>query len=501
MKRKMFLLMTAILAVGLLFIGCPTEPPKQPPKPPNYGTNLVTEAAILAATGHGSTEVEKVEEGVYTVTGNVAEFVKWSDDAGAQVPNGEYGIELNIPADPTNSDAFFSQANRYGIKITFSDSSVKPINEYTDGFRIYLENTKATANTAQWGGTWKHEYVEEYNAIGGVGTMTINRDLAKPEESDEVGDYQNLVLVLKFDDTHDGQQYTFTISNVAVYGAEVSSNVLKETPTIMDDPDYTNLDDAVYLKDDTATALKVLANWTANRDTYTHQWYSNTTNSNTGGSEISTETNQSFTPPTDTEGVTYYYVVITYPTDATSVASKAVKITVLPADTLILGDFTYTNSEAQKGWDLKDDDWTAFEDASFLVVETFIVEETYGFGGLQVILQGAPDTSDPPVNVPNWATTETASWTSYTRANKTVYVVVDLSVLTDYSTFISSGSGGKLILGVYPALSGLGFQNAYLTASALTKGATPDADYPIKPATEGDPSPGNLGWITDVFPF
>ncbi|WP_046744103.1 T9SS C-terminal target domain-containing protein [Kordia zhangzhouensis] len=44
--------------------------------------------------------------------------------------------------------------------------------------------------------------------------------------------------------------------------------------------------------------------------TFFYQWYSNTTNSNTGGTLITGETNASFTPPTDVVGTLYYYCVV-----------------------------------------------------------------------------------------------------------------------------------------------------------------------------------------------
>ena len=44
---------------------------------------------------------------------------------------------------------------------------------------------------------------------------------------------------------------------------------------------------------------------------YEYQWYSNTTNSNTGGTLITGETNNIYTPPTTTVGTFYYYAVIT----------------------------------------------------------------------------------------------------------------------------------------------------------------------------------------------
>ncbi|MBN6186365.1 S-layer homology domain-containing protein [Aneurinibacillus sp. BA2021] len=42
-----------------------------------------------------------------------------------------------------------------------------------------------------------------------------------------------------------------------------------------------------------------------------YQWYSSTTNSNSGGTLISGATGATYAPPTDTAGTTYYYVVVT----------------------------------------------------------------------------------------------------------------------------------------------------------------------------------------------
>lgn len=45
--------------------------------------------------------------------------------------------------------------------------------------------------------------------------------------------------------------------------------------------------------------------------TLSYQWYSNSTDSNTGGSEISDATNATYDVPTNTVGVTYYYCMVT----------------------------------------------------------------------------------------------------------------------------------------------------------------------------------------------
>ncbi|WP_052143804.1 PKD domain-containing protein [Wocania ichthyoenteri] len=61
---------------------------------------------------------------------------------------------------------------------------------------------------------------------------------------------------------------------------------------------------------------------------YNYQWYSNTTNSNVGGTLITGATNSIFTPPTTTIGNIYYYCVITQPDPGCSVISDTALVTV-----------------------------------------------------------------------------------------------------------------------------------------------------------------------------
>ncbi|RKE90139.1 beta strand repeat-containing protein [Epilithonimonas arachidiradicis] len=62
----------------------------------------------------------------------------------------------------------------------------------------------------------------------------------------------------------------------------------------------------------------------------TYQWYSNTTNSNTGGTLIAGATSGTFTPPTNVAGTTYYYAVITNTTTGCTATSNVRGVTVLP---------------------------------------------------------------------------------------------------------------------------------------------------------------------------
>ncbi|MBC7845308.1 MAG: gliding motility-associated C-terminal domain-containing protein [Flavobacterium sp.] len=69
--------------------------------------------------------------------------------------------------------------------------------------------------------------------------------------------------------------------------------------------------------------------------TPTYQWYSNTTNSNTGGSIIPSETNSTYTPPSTTAGIVYYYCIITLPSGGCSnIKTNTATVTIMPNPTI-----------------------------------------------------------------------------------------------------------------------------------------------------------------------
>ncbi|WP_299547630.1 PKD domain-containing protein [Seonamhaeicola sp.] len=67
---------------------------------------------------------------------------------------------------------------------------------------------------------------------------------------------------------------------------------------------------------------------------YNYQWYSNPTNSNTGGTLIPGATNAIYTPPTSNVGTQYYYVVITQANPGCSVVSNTAEVIINPAPTI-----------------------------------------------------------------------------------------------------------------------------------------------------------------------
>ncbi|MFT6841566.1 MAG: PKD repeat protein [Psychroserpens sp.] len=82
-----------------------------------------------------------------------------------------------------------------------------------------------------------------------------------------------------------------------------------------------------------ARALEVNHSGDSNSGTFSYQWYSNTTNTNTGGTPVSS--NQPYIPPTDTVGTLYYYVVVSQTASGCEVVSATAEIKVNATPTII----------------------------------------------------------------------------------------------------------------------------------------------------------------------
>ncbi|AMQ55123.1 DUF7507 domain-containing protein [Algoriphagus sanaruensis] len=100
------------------------------------------------------------------------------------------------------------------------------------------------------------------------------------------------------------------------YKITIASTIVPITFTDQPDP-------ATYCVNQNAAPLEVVVSGTG---TKTYQWYSNTTNSNTGGTLINGATNSTYTPSTTQIGETWYYVVVTG--NCRSATSNTANITV-----------------------------------------------------------------------------------------------------------------------------------------------------------------------------
>ena len=83
------------------------------------------------------------------------------------------------------------------------------------------------------------------------------------------------------------------------------------TVIVVADPTVTPPVGASYCQDASpVTPLTVTAS-NGNGSAYTYQWFSNSTNSNSGGTPQTNSNNASFTPPVNGTGTTYYYCLVT----------------------------------------------------------------------------------------------------------------------------------------------------------------------------------------------
>jgi hypothetical protein len=105
--------------------------------------------------------------------------------------------------------------------------------------------------------------------------------------------------------------------NVAVSAAGVNASISSQPSSAA----------VTYCNGTTATALSVTAA-TAGGSSYSYQWYSNAANSNSGGTLIANATSASYTPPTTSNGTTYYYCVVSGcgTSTATSAVSGAINV-------------------------------------------------------------------------------------------------------------------------------------------------------------------------------
>jgi len=88
-----------------------------------------------------------------------------------------------------------------------------------------------------------------------------------------------------------------------------------------------------YLRNVPANPLIVQAS-ASGGGTLSYQWYSNSVNSNTGGTLVSGAVSASYTPPTATAGTVYYYVLVTDIGTAATVASNVAAVTVMEGVTV-----------------------------------------------------------------------------------------------------------------------------------------------------------------------
>ena len=191
-------------------------------------------------------------------------------------------------------------------------------------------NISVTA-TSPDGGTLSYQWYQNTTDSNVDGTPIENADQKDFKVfSDVIGTYYYYAVVTNtLADNGDGGVKSATAkSNVSMI--EVTVGINARFPSISTQPQ------PATVNKDAALTVSVAATRTDD-GTLSYQWYSNTTASNQGGSEMSGATSATFVVPTDVAGTHYYYAVVTNTIEdngdggdkSMSTASNPVTITVV----------------------------------------------------------------------------------------------------------------------------------------------------------------------------
>ena len=102
-----------------------------------------------------------------------------------------------------------------------------------------------------------------------------------------------------------------------------------------------------YCKEATAAPLTVVAE--GNDTNYTYQWYQNSTNSTAGATPILGATQASYTPETNQEGTTYYFVKVANDAACAAPVSNIIPVTVKPSMAITQQPSNATYCQGQTG--------------------------------------------------------------------------------------------------------------------------------------------------------
>jgi O-glycosyl hydrolase len=155
----------------------------------------------------------------------------------------------------------------------------------------------------------------------------------------------------------------------------------------------------IYFSTDTLLDLTVDAAEPEDDGVLTYQWYSNTTNSNTGGTLITGETRKTYTPPVslDTQGRYYYYAVVTNTNtevERNKIVTTASKVAILsvqtagglPSTTVNVGVDFGTKYQYVRGFGGMDVAWGNFPSYSFADYEKMFNPDELGYNLLRIMI-------------------------------------------------------------------------------------------------------------------
>lgn len=243
-----------------------------------------------------------------------------SDWIGAQ--NGQYTYDIETGMQQYEEQNGSLADADYQIYLEYRMSDDSELRGYVNGAATYHyagKQTKlATPTNLYWDGFTAHwdtvENAESYKVY------FYSETSGSPEKEITVSENE-CSAETSLGGLEKGYTYKFCVSALPADGAPYSESDRSEwsaeskvyssrsfnpvAPSISVQPK-----DDTYTVGDKATALSVSAS-VGDGGTMSYQWYSNTTDSNTGGKKIDGATSKSYTPDISAAGTTYYYCVVT----------------------------------------------------------------------------------------------------------------------------------------------------------------------------------------------
>ena len=226
-----------------------------------------------------------------------------------------YCVITNTDNTATGSKTATATTNTAAV-IVNRDAETPSIDTQPAGTTVLVGEAANLSVTASVGtGTLSYQWYSnaaDSNAGGAIIAGAANATYSAPTDAEGTTYYY--CVITNTDNTATGSKTATVTTNTAA----VIVNRDAETPSIGTQPTGTTV-----LVGEIAN-LSVTAS--VGTGTLSYQWYSNAADSNAGGAIIAGATNATYTAPTDAEGTTYYYCIVTN-TDNTATGSKTATAT------------------------------------------------------------------------------------------------------------------------------------------------------------------------------